>query len=124
MANIQFGGLASGLDTKALIDGLVGAETTSFITPLTKQKTVDQVQQGLLNTLSSALASLKGSAQALSLSTDFNKRTASSSDATVLAATADSSAQSGLYHVTVSSLAKAKSLQSATSYTSTTATIG
>ena len=42
MANIQFGGLASGLDTKALIDGLVGAETTSFITPLTKQKTLDQ----------------------------------------------------------------------------------
>ncbi len=124
MANIQFGGLASGLDTKALIDGLVGAETTSFITPLTNQKTLDQVQQGLLTTLSSSLASLKNSAQALSLSPDWNKRTASSSDTTVLAATADSSAQSGVYNVVVTSLAKAKSLQSSTSYTSTTAAIG
>lgn len=124
MANIQFGGLASGLDTKALIDGLVGAETTSFITPLTKRKILYQAQQGLLTTVGSTLASLKSSAQALSLSIDFNKRTAASSDTAVLAAAADSSAQSGVYNVVVSSLAKAKSLQSSTSYTSTTAAVG
>jgi flagellar hook-associated protein 2 len=124
MANIQFGGLASGLDTKALIDGLVGAERSSFITPLTNQKTRYQAQQGLLTTVSSTLASLKSSTQALSLSTDFNKRTVSSSDTTVLTAAVDSSAQSGVYNVSVSSLAKAKSLQSSTSYSSTTATIG
>jgi flagellar hook-associated protein 2 len=124
MANIQFGGLASGLDTKTLIDGLVGAERSSFITPLTNQKTRYQAQQGLLTTISGALSSLKSSAQALSLSTDFNKRTASVSDTTVLTATADSTAQSGVYNLAVSSLAKAKSLQSSTSYTSTTDTIG
>jgi flagellar hook-associated protein 2 len=124
MANIQFSGLASGLDTKALIDGLVGAERSSFITPLTNQKTRYQAQQGLLTTVSGALSSLKSSAQALSLSPDFNRRTVSSSDTTVLAATADSSAQNGAYNVSVTSLAKAKSLQSSTSYANTTATIG
>jgi flagellar hook-associated protein 2 len=124
MANIQFGGLATGLDTKSLIDGLVGAETASYITPLAKQKTLAQAKQGVLNTLSSSLATLKNSVQALSLTTDFNKRTVSSSDASVLTATADSSAQSGTFNVTVSSLAQAKSLQSSTSYSSTTAAIG
>src|SRR6266436_7526282 len=103
MINIQCCGLASGLDTKALIDGLVGAETTSFITPLTNRKILYQAQQGLLTTVGSSLASLKSSAQALSLSPDFNKRTASSSDTAVLAAAADSSAQSGVYNVVVSS---------------------
>jgi flagellar hook-associated protein 2 len=124
MANIQFGGLASGLDTKALIEGLVGSERSSFITPLANQKTRYQAQQGLLTTVSGVLSSLKSSAQALALSPDFNKRTVSSSDTTVLAATADSSAQNGTYNVAVTSLAKAKSLQSSTSYANTTDTIG
>jgi len=123
MANIQFGGLASGLDTNALISGLVKAERRP-IELLQFQQARFQAQQGVLTILSGNLSSLKSAAQALSLSPDFSKRTATSSDTSVLTASADSTAQTGTYNVNVTTLAKAKSLQSSTSYTSTTAALG
>ena len=43
MANVQFGGLITGLDTKALIAGLVAAESRP-ITNMTGQKTVLQAK--------------------------------------------------------------------------------
>ena len=122
MATIQFGGIASGLDTNALIDGLVKVERRS-IDILKTQSARYQAQQGVLSILSSNLASVKSAAQNLSLSTDFNKRAISSSDETVLKASAGSSALVGSYTVNVSSLAKAKVLQS-TGYASTTDIIG
>lgn len=122
MANVQLGGLATGLDTNALISGLVKAERRS-IDLLQGQQIRFQAQQGVLTTLSGNLANLKSAAQALSLSTDFDKRAAASSDTSVLTATADSTAQTGIYNISVTSLAKAQSIQS-TSYTSTTATLG
>lgn len=123
MATIQFGGLASGLDTNALISGLVKAERRP-IELLQFQQARFQTQQGVLTLLSGNLSSLKSAAQALSLSTDFSKRTATSSDTSVLTASADSTAQTGTYNLSVTTLAKAKSLQSSTSYTSTTAALG
>ncbi len=122
MATIQFGGLASGLNTSALIEGLVKVERRS-IDLLQAQGTRYQAQQGVLSTLASGLASVKSAAQGLSFSVDFNQRTAASSDETVLKATADSTALSGSYAVNVTSLAKATVLQS-TSYTSTTSAVG
>lgn len=122
MANIQFGGVASGLNTNALIEGLVKLERRS-IDLLKGQQVRFQAQLGIFATLGSSLSSLKSAAQALSLSTDFHKRAAATSDATVLTAAADSTAQLGSYTITVSSLAKAKSLQS-TSYTSTADVLG
>jgi flagellar hook-associated protein 2 len=122
MANIQFGGLATGLDTNAIIDGLVKIERRS-IDLLQTQETRYQAQQGVISALAGSLAGVKSAAQALSLSIDFNKRTAASSDGTVVKASADSSALTGAYTVTVTSLAKAKVLQS-TAQTSTTSTLG
>lgn len=122
MATIQFGGIASGLNTSALIEGLVKVERRS-IDLLQAQGTRYQAQQGVLSTLASGLASVKSAAQGLSFSVDFNQRTASSSDETVVKATADSTALSGSYAVNVTSLAKATVLQS-TSYTSTTSAVG
>lgn len=122
MATIQFGGIASGLNTSALIEGLVKVERRS-IDLLQAQGTRYQAQQGVLSTLASGLAGVKSAAQGLSFSVDFNQRTASSSDETVVKATADSTALSGSYAVNVTSLAKATVLQS-TSYTSTTSAVG
>jgi flagellar hook-associated protein 2 len=112
MANVQFGGLITGLDTNALIDGLVKAERRS-IDVLGAQKMRFQAQDGVLTSLIGVLGSLKSSAQSLSLPADFNKRSATSSDATVLTASADSTAQTGAYNVVVDTLAKAKSIRSA-----------
>ncbi|MCS6924970.1 MAG: flagellar filament capping protein FliD [Candidatus Binatia bacterium] len=121
MATIQFSGLASGLNTSAVINGLLRVERRA-IELLQQQKIRFQAQQGVLTTLSSKLASLKSAAQALSLSTDFSKRAASSSDTSVLTAVAGSTAAIGTYSIVVDELAQCKSVQSA-SFTSATATI-
>lgn len=122
MATIQFGGIASGLNTTALIEGLVKVERRS-IDLLQTQGARYQAQQGVLSALASSLASVKSAAQGLSFSVDFNRHTISSSDETAVKATANSAALLGSYVVNVSALAKAAVLQS-TGYTSTTSAIG
>ncbi len=122
MASVQFGGLITGLDTKSLIAGLVAAESHP-IDLLQNQKTVLQAKQGVYASLVGALGGLKSDAQALSLATDFNKRAAESSDATVLKASADSEAQPGFNTIVVDTLAKAQSIQS-TGFTSADDAVG
>jgi flagellar hook-associated protein 2 len=122
MANIQFGGLITGLDTNALVAGLVQAERRS-ITVLEAQKVRFQAQDAVFVSVVGGLAKLKTAAQSLSQSTDFTKRSATSSDAAVLAASASSTAAVGSSLIAVDSLAKAQSVQS-TSFTQTNATIG
>ena len=111
MANVQFGGLITGLDTNSLISGLVKAEQGPM-NILQNQKAVLQVQQGVYTTLIGSLGSLKSAAQSLSLSTDFDKKAAASSDNTVLTASADSTALTGYDSVIVDTLAKAQSVES------------
>ena len=122
MASVQFGGLITGLDTNSLISGLVKAEQGP-INLLQNQKSTLQTQQGVYTTLVGSLAALKTDAQSLSLSSDFNKKAATSSDATVVTASADSTALSGINTILVDTLAKSQSIKS-TSFTSTSDTIG
>ncbi len=122
MATIQFGGLITGLNTNALIQGLVQAEQGP-INVLQGQKTVLQAQQGVYTTLVSALGTLQSAAQGLSLSSDFNQKSAASSDASVLTVSADSTAQAGASTILVDTLAKAQTIESAT-FTSATDSIG
>lgn len=122
MATVQFGGLITGLDTNALITGLAKAEHGTADL-LQNQKVVLQAQQGVYATLVGALATLKSDAGSLSLSTDFNQQSAASSDAAILTASADSTAQLGSSTIRVDTLAKAQSLRS-TSFTDSTAIIG
>ncbi|HEX9453433.1 MAG TPA: flagellar filament capping protein FliD, partial [Candidatus Binatia bacterium] len=122
MANVQFGGLITGLDTKALIAGLVAAESRP-IDNLQGQKTLLQLRGGVYTALAGALGGLKSAAQGLSLGNDFNKRAASSSDATLLTVSADTTAQIGNSTVTVDQLARSQSVQSVT-FASQTESIG
>jgi flagellar hook-associated protein 2 len=122
MANIQFGGLITGLDTNALIAGLVKAEGQS-VALLQNQKVGFQAQDAVFTSVVSALAGLKSSAQNLSLSTDFVKRAAGSSNPAVLTVSASSTAALGSSLIAVDSLAKAQSIQS-TSFTAITDAIG
>lgn len=122
MANIQFGGLITGLDTNALVAGLVKAERRS-VDILQAQKVRFRAQDGVFTALISSLGSLKSSAQALSLASDLNRKSATSSDATVLTAAADSTALVRSYNIVVDRLAAAKTIRSS-SFTSATAAIG
>ena len=113
MANVQFGGLITGLDTKALIAGLVAAEHRTADV-LENQKLRYQAQSGVLGAIVSALASLKSAAQGLSLASDFDTHSTTSSDTSVLTATAGTSAESGVNTIVVDRLAKARIVKSST----------
>lgn len=122
MASIQFGGLITGLDTKALIGGLVQAEQQSTKL-LENQKLRLQAKDAVFTALNGALGGLRSAAQSLSVSIDFSKRTAESSDPAVLSASAGSSASLGSHIVAVDSLAKVQTIRS-TSFTDANATLG
>lgn len=122
MANVSFGGLITGLDTNALIAGLVKAESGS-IDILQRQKVRYQAQDGVVTSLLSALADLKSKAQALSLSKDFNKRAATSADSGVITVSASSTAEVGSHSIVVDRLAKNQIVKS-TSFSSETGSTG
>lgn len=122
MANVQFGGLISGLDVNALISGLVKAEGRS-IEVLKGQKAGFQAKDAVITSVIGSLASLRSAALNLSVSTDFSRRQAASSNEAVLSASAGTTAQLGSSLITVDKLANAQSVQS-TSFAGTTAALG
>lgn len=121
-AGISFGGLASGLDTQAIISALMAIEQRPIRaleqkkTSFTKQKTMFGDLKGLLEKLSTAAKSLK-------TTTNFLKMKAASDDENVLTATASSNATPGAYSVRVLDLAKAK-VNSSTGSASPTENLG
>jgi flagellar hook-associated protein 2 len=105
--SITFSGLASGLDTKSIIDALVTVARQP-IDRLTTQKASYSSQLSKLSDLSSKLSTLRSAAQALDSSREFKSFTASSSDSDKLTVAAGSSAVPGTYAVNVQQLAQAQ----------------
>lgn len=103
--SITFSGLASGLDTGSLIDGLVAAERSQTNSLSAKQSDLN-TQQSIVNSLSTALASLGTLAKGMDLTSEVSPRKASSSDAHVSIA-ASSSAAATVHDVRVRQLARA-----------------
>lgn len=112
MATITFGGLATGLNTQAIIDGLVAVERRP-ITLLQNQQSKLQEKITLYQNLSGKLAALKTATTKLSTTANFFIKTAKSSKEDVLAVAASSSADTGNHNVTVSALARSSTLASA-----------
>ena len=112
MATITFGGLATGLNTQAIIDGLVGIERRP-ITLLKNQQSALQNKITLYQSLSSKLGALKTAAAKLSTVNDFFVKKAKSSDENVLVATASSNAVTAAHNISVSDLARGSTLASA-----------
>jgi flagellar hook-associated protein 2 len=106
-AGISFGGLASGLDTQAIIQALVAVERRP-ISQLETKKTSLNKQKSLYGDLSGLLGKLNSAAKALKTTTDFLTMKAVSDDETVLRASAGSSATPGTYSVRVLKLAQAQ----------------
>ncbi len=121
-AGISFGGLASGLDTKAIISALVGIEERP-IRAMESKKASFSKQKTMFGDLKGMLEKLSTAAKALKTTSDFLKMKAASDDENVLTATASSSATPGSYTVRVNSLAKAQ-VRWTTGSASPTATIG
>lgn len=106
-AGISFGGLASGLDTKAIISALVSIEQRPIVA-LEKKKAGYTKQKSLYGDLNGLLGKLTSAAKALQKTTDFLAMKAVSDDETAIKATASSSATPGTYTLRVDSLARAQ----------------
>jgi len=106
-AGISFGGLASGLDTKAIIQALVAIEERP-IRQLETKKAGYTKQKSLFGDLKGLLDKLSTAAKALKTNTDFLQRKAASDQEEIATATASSTATPGTYNLRVLSLAKAQ----------------
>lgn len=106
-AGISFGGLASGLDTKAIISALTAIERRP-ISALETKKTGLNRQKSLFGDLGSLLEKLSTAAKDLRTSNALLQMKATSSDEDILTASATTSAVPGSYEVEVTSLARAQ----------------
>jgi flagellar hook-associated protein 2 len=104
MSTFTFGGLASGLDTNAIIDAIVAAERVPVTQAKNRQTSINSALT-TVNNVSSKLSNLKNAAQALSTSLGFSSYKSSSSDSAVVA-TVSGVASPGTFELTVQQLAK------------------
>lgn len=104
MAAINFGGLASGLDSNAIIDGLMKAERIPLTTLQKRKSSADQAAQ-IVSGIATKLSSLRSAADALADLTRFSSFTATSSDSALVATTSGAST-GGAFTVTVNAVAK------------------
>lgn len=105
-SSIQFGGVSSGLDTKAIIDAMLAAERAP-LTRLKTQATRLKTRQDAYGQLGAAMNDLLSKVQAFTLTSAGSARSATSSDTAHFTATAGTGAIPGLYRVAVDRLATA-----------------
>jgi flagellar hook-associated protein 2 len=110
-AAISLSGLASGLDTTSIIDGLVAAESAPMQAMQAQQTTLNGAVSEL-SSLGTQLSTLSTAAGALSSLASVGSFTATSSSSAIVAQ-ASGAAQAGSYQVTVGSLAASQRTYSA-----------
>lgn len=124
MPTINFSGLASGIDTNALIDATSSATRKQRVEP--KQTKIDELtkQNNALTDLETKLAAIKKAAEGMgTLTGGAVAKSASSSAETVATASVSNGALNGSYALSVTSLAKAASYSFNYNYTSSTDTV-
>lgn len=106
-AGISFGGLASGLDSKAIIAALVAVERRP-IAQLDAKKTKLGKQKSLFGDLRGLLEKLQTAAKALKTTANFLQKKVASDNEDVLTASVSGAPTPGTYTVEVLSLAKSQ----------------
>jgi flagellar hook-associated protein 2 len=106
LGQIRFGGLASGLDTNAIIEAMLGVERAK-IYALEARKDENQKRISLFGTLEGLVKTLQEKAEALSGSDSLLGFSVSSSDESVASFTITGSAPAGAHTLQVDSLASA-----------------
>lgn len=122
MSAVTFNGLASGLDTGALVEKLVAAER-SAADLLTSRQSDLNTHKSIVGSLSAALASFGTLARGMDLSSEVQPRSAVSSDSHVSLA-ASSTAAAGVHDVFVKQLAQAQIVSSRTFTSSAAGALG
>jgi flagellar hook-associated protein 2 len=104
MSTLSFSGAISGLDTASIIDAMMSSAKAP-LTRLQTQATTLTNQQTAYGTLRTLLTTLENAGKDFTVLSAGSSRAASSSDATIMTATAGPSAIPASYQVTVNHLA-------------------
>lgn len=107
-SQITFGGLATGLDTRAIIDALLSVEQIPILRLQNKKATLGQ-QDDIYSRIDSRLDDLRSSLGTLDTANELASYTATSSDETLVGVSAGGTASAGSYDVDVVALAEAES---------------
>lgn len=119
--NVTFTGL-SGTDFDSLIEGLVEAES-AHLKQLESWKASWENKITAFQELNTAMLALKTSLESMDSMNEFLTKSVSSTDTSLLTATADSTAETGTHKVLVNQLAQNKVMVTTTGYASTTTSI-
>lgn len=103
-AAVQFTGLASGIDTKAIIDAIIAAEGRP-LNQLKQRLSEVQARRTALNTIKTKLVTTQQKIANLTLTGNVNTKAATPTDKNILTATANASAANGTLTVNVKQLA-------------------
>jgi flagellar hook-associated protein 2 len=106
MGVVTFSGLASGLDTTSIVSSMVGVAKVPMTRVQTQQTNLNS-QSTQLSNIKTKLAALQTAAKALDSKTKALGNKVTSSDTTILSATASGGSSMGSFPVTVKSLAQA-----------------
>ncbi len=123
MGTISIGGLATGLDTNSIVSQLTALERQRSIDPLTSEQTSVTATQSAFQTFNGKLATLLTAVNQLKDPTSVLVQTASSSDDSVLTASAAAGARPGTTEVTVNHLARPAIATSANGKTAATSSV-
>ncbi|MCM0753677.1 flagellar filament capping protein FliD [Desulfovibrio aminophilus] len=113
--NVHFTGLGNGTDFDTLIDGLVKAES-AHLTQLQTWRATWEKKNTAFQELNTSMLALKTALEKMDTMNEFLTKTATSTNSTVLTATADSGAEEGTHKVEVNQLAQNKIMATATGY--------
>ena len=106
-SGVSFSGIASGIDTESLISATISAKRATRITPLENKISEAEDETSAMEKLKEKFLDLK---ELLSKYTTLQggaiKKQASSTDETVISATATNAANLGKYEITTTSLAQ------------------
>ncbi|ORU94263.1 MAG: flagellar hook-associated 2-like protein [Cycloclasticus sp. symbiont of Bathymodiolus heckerae] len=114
-------GIGSGIDLTSLIGQLIDAEGSATANRLNINEAGYQADISAFGSLKSALSLFQTGVEGLQDASDFQQRTATSSDSEIFTATADESADLSQYGIEVVQLAQAHKLISTDSFASTDA---
>ena len=110
MASLTAPGIGSGLDINSLVTQLLEAESAAPVARLNTRETDLQVQLTGYGLLRGSLSGLQSSLSSLQNPATFQGRTVSSSDASVVAVTANGQVTAGDYDINITNIAESHKL--------------
>ncbi|MDO8837277.1 MAG: flagellar filament capping protein FliD [Vicinamibacterales bacterium] len=121
MSAVTFSG-ANGIDFGVILNAVMAQERLP-LTTMEAQKTVLKTQSTAFASLATKLGALESAADALTRDSSFGARMATTTDSSVVTASADAGAVAGIYDIKVNALARAQVTASSSRHADTDTTV-